>query len=313
MSDAREGQRYWASQSPVTSPPPAAATAIDELPVELAALREASSQLVFHYRAGGDFAEKGVPPERSSEINDRYADVMFTRLLKRGEPALSRRRPAPDRVVGCCRDATVLFLALTRHKGIPARARVGFAAYIIPGWLVDHVIAEVWDEAEGRWRMVDPEMESDWVPEVNGRQGSWLDLTGEEFVTGARAWQAARAGTSDPDKHVVSPDLDVPALRGWPYLAHNAIHDLAALSKTEMILWDVWGIQQGHGDGMVPEADAKLLDEVCALTAAPGTSPEVIADLAQREELRVPQVVTSLDPLGGPPSQVDVTRALPLR
>jgi hypothetical protein len=99
-------------------------------------------------------------------------------------------------------------------------------------------------------------------------------------------------------------------LRGWPYIAHNAIHDLAALNKTEMILWDVWGIQQGHDGGPIPEADAKLLDEVCALTADPATPVQVLAGLAQREELRVPQVVTSFDPYGGPPRQVDVTRAL---
>jgi hypothetical protein len=38
----------WASQSAVTDPG-ATAGAIDALPAELAALREASSQLVFHY------------------------------------------------------------------------------------------------------------------------------------------------------------------------------------------------------------------------------------------------------------------------
>lgn len=125
MSDATSGPGYWASQSPVTDPGTLAAKAIDELPAELSALREASSQLVFHYRAGGDFAANGVPGDRASEINTCYADAMFTRLLERGEPSLARERPAPDRFVGCCRDATVLFLALARHKAIPARGQGG--------------------------------------------------------------------------------------------------------------------------------------------------------------------------------------------
>ena len=137
---------------------------IDELPADLAALREASSQLVFHYRADGDWAENGVPAERAGEIDTRYADAMFALLLSRGEPTLARKRLPPDRVVGCCRDATVLFLALARRKRIPARARVGFAAYFHPGWLINHVVAEVWDSAAGRWRLVDPEMKSDWKP-----------------------------------------------------------------------------------------------------------------------------------------------------
>ena len=293
----------WSTQSPVTDPGKAV-TVIDELPAEIGALREASSQLVFHYRAGGDFAENGVPAERTAEINTRYADDMFALLLERGEPTFGRTRMPPDRVVGCCRDATVLFLSLARHKGIPARARVGFAAYFNPGWLIDHVIAEAWDGAEGRWRLVDPEMSSEWTPELNGRPVDWMDLADDQFVTGPRAWQAARAGRSDPERCVVAPELEVPALRGWPYIAHNVIHDLAALNKTEMLLWEGWGMQLGHGPGPVPEPDAAVLDEICARTADPGVSPDDVAALAGRDGLRIPQTVTRFDPLGGPPREV---------
>jgi hypothetical protein len=83
---------------------------------------------VFHYRADGDWAENGVPADRAGEIDTRYADAMLGLLLSRGEPTLARKRLPPDRVVGCCRDATLLFVCLARHKGIPARMRVGFAA-----------------------------------------------------------------------------------------------------------------------------------------------------------------------------------------
>jgi hypothetical protein len=297
----------WAGQSTVTDPG-AAAAAIDALPAELAVLREASSQLVFHYRAGGDFAENGVPAERIAEINTRYADAMLALILERGEPNLGRARGPADRVVGCCRDATVLFVALARHKGIPARARVGFAAYFHPGWLVDHVVAEVWDDRDGRWRLVEPEMSRSWTAEVNGVPVDCLDLADDQFVTGPRAWQAARAGKSDPERYVVAPELDVPVLRGWPYLAHNAIHDLAALNKAEMLLWDAWGMQLGHGPGQVPDADRAVLDEVCALTADPAVAPDVLAELGGRDGLRVPATVTSFDPGGGPPRQVDVGR-----
>jgi hypothetical protein len=306
MND-EQARAGWARQSAVTDPG-AASAAIDALQAGLAPLRRASSQLVFHYRAGGGFAENGVPAERVAEINTRYADAMLALVLRRGEPDLSRPRRAPDRVVGCCRDATVLFLSLARHKGIPARARVGFAAYFHPGWLVDHVIAEVWDEQEGRWRLVDPEMNAGWTPEVNGRTVDWLDLTDDQFVTGPRAWRAAREGKADPERAVVHPELDIPVLRGWPFIAHNAIHDLAALNKAEMLLWDGWGMQLGHGPGPLPEADAAVLDEVCGQTADPEVSPAALAELGARDGLRVPPVVTRFDPDGGPPRQVDVSR-----
>jgi hypothetical protein len=304
-----KAQGSWARQSAVTDPG-AAAGAIDALPAELAALREASSQLVFHYRAGGDFAENRVPAERIAEINTRYADAMLALILERGEPTLGRKRQAPDRVVGCCRDSTVLFLALARHKGIPARARVGFAAYFHPGWLLDHVVAEVWDDRDGRWRLVDPEMNGGWTPEVNGRRVDWLDLTDDQFVTGPRAWRAARAGNADPERYVVAPELELPGLRGWPYLAHNAIHDVAALNKTEMLLWDEWGLQLSYGPGPVPEAVGAVLDEVCALTADPAVTAAALTELGGRDGLRIPPTVTSFDPHGAPPRQVDVTRVL---
>src|ERR1700728_4405936 len=213
---------YWASQSPVTDLGNAA-TAIDKLPADISALRRASSQMIFHYRADGDFAENSVPVERVAEIDTRYADAILGLLLQRGDPALDRDRPPSERAVGCCRDATILFLALARAKGKPTRARVGFAAYLTPGWLIDHVVAEVWDETEGRWRIVDPEMDTAWTPEVNGIPVNWLDLTEDQFVTGPRAWRAARAGTSDPERHVVTPDLDIPATRGWPEIAHHVV------------------------------------------------------------------------------------------
>ncbi len=301
-------QSNWATQSAVTEPGPAG-KAIDDLPADLAALRQASSQLVFHYRAGGDFAANGVPAERMAEIDTRYADLMLDRVLDRGAPDLGRDRAPADRLVGCCRDATVLFLALARHKGIPARARVGFAAYFHPGWLIDHVVAEVWDEQEGRWRLVDGEMDASWTPEVDGRTVDWLDLTADQFVTGPRAWQAARAGASDPERHVVAPELDIPALRGWPYIAHNVVHDLAALNKTEMLLWDAWGMQL-TGGGPVSAADAAMLDEVCAVTADPGIAASTLAGVGARDGLRVPPAVTSFDPNGGPARQVDVSRTL---
>ncbi len=303
-------QQYWATQSRVTDPGEAGG-AIDDLPGDLRGLREASSRLVFHYRAGGDFAANGVPAGRVSEVNARYAGVMLGRVLERGEPSLARERAAADRVVGCCRDATVLFLALARHKGFAARARVGFAAYFHPGWLIDHVVAEVWDGGEGRWRLVDPEMDGDWTPEVNGRRVDWLDLTDDQFVTGPRAWQSVRQGRSDPAVYVVDPAVDLPVLRGWPYLAHNVIHDLAALDKTEMLLWDGWGMQLGHGPGTVPETDAVVLDEVCALTADPGAPAAAVAALAARDGLRVPSAVTRFDPMGGPPTEEYISDALP--
>ncbi|KAH8899054.1 hypothetical protein GQ53DRAFT_363464 [Thozetella sp. PMI_491] len=301
---------FWTTQSPVTEPGAAAKAAIDELPSDLASLRRTANQLVFHYRAG-DFKKNNVPTDRKPEINLRYAEAQFGIILGRGPPSLVRERQPIDQVVGCCRDSTTVFLALARHKGYAARARVGFAAYIRPGWFLDHVVAEVWDEAAQRWRLVDADMPPDFRPLAeDGKPIDWDDVPETQFLTGPRAWRSARAGTSDPERYVVDPGMDIPAIRGWPYLAHNLIHDLAALNKTEMILWDVWEMQMRHEGGPIPEADAEVLDRVSAATVDAGVTVDVLAELFAQEGLKVPKLVTSFDPLGGPPVEVDVSRTL---
>lgn len=275
------------TQSPITDPGEAA-TAIDELPADLSVLRDASSQLVFHYRAGGDFAANGVAAERMAEVNTRYADAMFDLVLGLGQGALDRKRAPSERLVGCCRDSTVFFLAMARHKGMPSRARVGFATYLAPGWLIDHEIAEVWDERERRWRLVDPGMDAGWRPasEPSGAPVDWLDLTPEQFVVAPRAWEAARSGKADPERHVVDPQ--VPEPRGWWYMAHNVIHDLAALNKTELLLWDAWGMQLDLKPVPLADDQRAVIDEISAVTNGRSEDPVALAEVGGHAELRIP-------------------------
>lgn len=161
----------------------------------------------------------------------------------------------------------------SRHKGIPARGRVGFASYLRKGWFIDHVVAEVWDGKEKRWRLVETELEEE-SDTVN-----YLDLTEKQFITGPRAWRLAREGRTDPTRYVVSPSLNLPVLRGWPYLAHNALHDLAWLNKVEMLLWDHWGKQELLNEGSVSESLAREIDEISAITDNPDTEPAVLSAL----------------------------------
>src|SRR5262249_48635250 len=84
---------FWAVQSLVTEPGPAAA-AIDRLPSDLGALRAVSQQLVFHCWADGDWAENGIEPERIGEIDTRYAAAMFARLGELADLPLSGAPPA---------------------------------------------------------------------------------------------------------------------------------------------------------------------------------------------------------------------------
>ena len=265
---------------------------------DLAALRAASAGLVFHYRAHGDITGHGFAPRRMAEVNLRYADTMLARLRELDPAAPGTERARTDRLVGCCRDFTLLFVAMARHHGIPARARVGFARYLVPGWAMDHVIAEVWDGE--RWRLVEPEMSPGHLDE--GTELALLDVPRDRFLVGADAWRACRSGAADPATFVVAPELEVPLLRGWPYLLHNLVLDLAALNNQEMILWDTWGVLAG--DARVDEVTAARMDEVAAVLADPAAGVDELAAVYAADDLRVPPVVTSMVEPGGPLVQV---------
>ena len=293
---------FYAEQSRMTDPGHMAAR-VDGLPGDLAALQRIAGGLVLHYRAD-DPASHGVPDERLTEVDTRYAEAMLERLVELDERPLTEERPPRSRILGCCRDFTVLFLTMARRQAIPARARVGFATYFLPGLRLDHEVAEVWDAGEARWRLIDPELDDDHVDPNDGVRVDPLDVPRDRFLVAGDAWHACRTGASDPQTFLVDPDLHEADTRGWPYLRHNLVHDLAALNKVEMLLWDEWGLMRSE---RISDSDVELLDRIAEVTRAPGA---VSKDLRRWYEadsrLRVPRTVISYSPASGEPVHVRV-------
>ena len=286
-------QTYLA-QSAVTDPG-AFASWVAELPSDVASLRRASSNLVFHYWAGGDFAAHGIPEERATEIDTRYVDDILDLLHERSSEPLGSPREPSEQFVGCCRDYTALLVSFARAHGIPARTRVGFAGYFAPDWWMDHVVAEVWDAEQSRWRLVEAQVSPEHRDAGTGDVLPVLDVPRDRFLTGAAAWRAARKGDLDHEKFVVNPQLEEPFLRSWPYLAHNLVLDLAALGSREMILWDEYGMLSGP----LPETDLTLLDELAA-AISDDVDPELVGSWLHIDPLRIPEKVSSYSPRSGP-------------
>lgn len=297
------GHDFYAAQSVYTNPGKYAER-LDVLTDDLNAMREAARGLIFHYAMGGDLVRNGIEASRVAEIDTRYAEQMFARIFDLSDRPLTAERPGNERLVGCCRDFTVLFLAIARHKGVPARARFGFATYFSPGWYVDHVLAEVWDAAQRRWRLVDTMMPADHVDASDGTPIDVLDVSPSRFQVAPRAWLSCRTGATDAAGYVVDPHLDVPTTKGWPYIRHNVVHDLAGLAKNEMLTWDDWGLTGLYGD--LEAEQAVLLDEVAATTSRSSAPVAELRELHQRDEFRVPPRITSYSPAQRQPITVEL-------
>lgn len=131
---------------------------LDAVATDIPTVAATARNVIVHYRAGG----VELPGDRLDEVNCRWVDRILDIDQSRFPLPLTTGRLTAERVAGCCRDHTLLSVAILRQHGIPSRSRVGFASYFTPGWHHDHVLVEYWDGH--RWVWADPELDpaGDW-------------------------------------------------------------------------------------------------------------------------------------------------------
>jgi hypothetical protein len=167
---------------------------------------------------------------------------------------LAQPRDWNQLVVGDCFHSAILYCALLRDAGLPARARCGFVGYLIPGLWTCHWVVERWDQ---RWILDDPD--------VNLR-----DLDPSAFRSGADAWHRCR---SDDDPSLYG----LPDSTGWHELQGSVVCDVAALAKDEHLAYVRWPLARQplatHEEELWLDeaAAASANDHIPAILAAAGT------------------------------------------
>jgi len=260
----------------------------DGLPTEIPALCQVVQGLLLHVfwaeRYGVQLSE-----ERQREVEIRRVSEMLARIQGMDDRPLAIERSLERKLVGNCRDFSVLLCAMLRDRGVPARARCGFGAYFTPGMYEDHWVCEYWNWDEGRWVMVDAQLDA-LQREVLGIPFDPCDVPRDQFLVAGRAWQLCRSGEADPECFGLGPD----SMHGLWYVQSQLVRDLAAMNKVELLCWDCWGL--GNADPAVevlPE-ELALLDRVAALTQAGNEAFAELRALFEGEDgLRVPPVVVS--------------------
>ncbi len=245
----------------------------DALPDDVAGIAAVVRNLLTHYRGGGiEFTG-----DRLAEIDHRWVEAMLTTDQKRNGTPLAEPREPFDRVVGCCRDYTLLTVSALRHKGIPARSRIGFADYFQGGYNHDHVVVEYWNG--DRWVMSDAQLDpsGDYRFDIRDMpRGPFLEEPRGPFLSAAEVWLGVRSGDLDADLFGIDPGS--PISGGW--FIRNYVHfQLAHLQGDELLLWDNWGTMTDTLDG----ADVQLTDEIATLLVASDNGDETatkqLADL----------------------------------
>ena len=227
-----------------------------------------------------------------AEPHVRPVEIMLERIVARDASSLEQARPVNARLVGVCRHFALLHVAMLRRQNLAARARCGFAAYFEPGKFLDHWVTECWNEAQGRWVLVDAQLD--------GRQRELFkiafdpaDVPRDQFLVAGNAWNLCRESKADPGMFGI---LDMHGL--W-FVAGNVIRDVAALNNKEMLPWDVWG-------GMTrtdADVDLPFMDRLAALSRDPDGEPQALRTAYRDRRVAVPDMV--FNAVLNQPDQVD--------
>jgi hypothetical protein len=206
-------------------------------------------------------------PERFADRKRTGAASILDGVLALDAAPLDVERPEQRRMIGYCYHFALLYCALLRAKGVPARTRCGFAAYFRRGSWIDHWVVERWDG--GQWIITDPDARRAVVSRA-------------EFHNGGAAWLSCRAGEDDPLRHGNY------TLWGWDELRGTLINDFGALNKVEVGDWD-WCKWIDIADREQPfePIDAQL-DPIARLVDDDAAFSERLRAFEDRPEMRPP-------------------------
>jgi hypothetical protein len=223
---------FYGRHGPITDPGPHA-NLLAALPAGVESLVRVVQGLVVHIFWAERYGLR-LSQEREGEVGLRRVEAQIERILDLDARPLSEARPLERRLVGNCRDFSILLCAMLRAHGIPARARCGFGAYFWPGRYEDHWVCEVWQAERERWVLVDAQLDA-FQQDVLQPDFSPLDVPRNRFIVGGQAWLDCREGRSDPLLYGIHD------MHGMWFIRGNVVRDMLALNKIELLPWDDWG------------------------------------------------------------------------
>ena len=253
---------YYARPGLITDPKEFASL-LDGLPTDIPSLVKVVQGLMLHIFWGERYGVQ-LSEARRQEVQLRWLPKMLKRLVELDDRPLTEARPPDKKLVGNCRDHSVLMTAMLQHQGVPARARCGFGAYFRPNHFEDHWVCEYWKADEQRWVMVDAQLDQ-FQCDVLKPSFDTLDVPHDQFITGGLAWQLCRSGRADPEC------FGIFDMHGLPFVLGDLLRDFLARNQLEILPWDGWGLMVNL-DQAIPAESLPLLDRMAALTLADNTA-----------------------------------------
>jgi hypothetical protein len=243
--------------------PGAYADLLGQLPREIPALVAAVQGLQEHIFWLGENKALFSQERQQSELNMRAAQDKLERILALDPAPLNQPRPLERRLLGNCRDFSVLMVTFLRAMGVAARARCGFGAYFMPDHFEDHWVVEYWNVSEARWVAVDAQL-TPFQQQVLHLDFDPLDIPPGKFISGGEAWRMCRRGGQDPEK------FGIFEMNGWDFIRGDLLRDVLALNNIEILPWDMTAAMQPPYE----QLDAARLEALDRLAEASAEVPD---------------------------------------
>lgn len=272
---------FYATPGPMTDLSVVDPTLLVGLPEEAEGLCCVSKDLIVHEFLVNAYGIGDVS-QRFDELETRSVGQIVAKLMELDPRPLAQPRVPETRLIGNCRQYTVVTCALLRRAGIPARARAGFSGYFGDGW-TDHWVVEWWDTESSSWIRTDAQIDET-QREIFAIQFDPLRLADDHFLTGSEAWRRYREG-DDAQMYGIQD------MRGPWFIAASVIRDLAALNKVEVHVWDTWGAIDKLAFRELSSDEEALIDRI-AESVLEGEDGDMAA-IYRQDGLQVPRVVTS--------------------
>jgi hypothetical protein len=289
--------KYYSKHS-IMSDPGAYSNLFDSLPTQIDQLCRVVQGLMIHVFWAERYGVT-IPGPRYEELQYRKVAQKLSKIIEIDNKPLTDSRTPENRLVGNCRDFTMMLTSMLRHRGIPARARCGFGRYFMSDKYVDHWVCEYWNSSEKRWILVDPQLD-ELQRDKLAIKFDTRDVPRDQFIVGGKAWRLCRTGDADPDA------FGIFDMKGLWFVRGDLVRDIASLNKMELLPWDNWGLAEKQETTLSID-DLALLDNVAALIEGDVPEFEIFRQLYDKEDrLRVPKVIRSYLQTG--PQEVDLAR-----
>lgn len=233
--------------------------------------------LVIHADHGGLYGVTFSKRQNDEELL-RTVPQMLEKLLRIDGRPLKITRPPNLRLVGMCRDYSLLLLSFLRHKGIPARLRVGFANYFKSDLMYeDHWLVEYYDAGQRRWVRMDPQVDEVQKAHFEIKFNTKDMPPDSGYLLSGQAWIMSRSGERHQDDFGYNKNW-----KGWHSVKGNLLHDFNSLLGFELLPWDLWTELSIKKYSVLNRAERDLLDEMAALTISSYVTEAELHNLLNR-------------------------------